>query len=480
MTLLLIIFLLVIFSLLSLILPKYNKFFILFAIIIVILFYFSLSKNFFHIESFYPSNKIITYTPCGNYYNLLINSLKEGNFYIATIKDLYIIDFFDTSVYKKNFYIYFGLTPVLLFYIPFHLSTNLYLTDKFLTFILGCIIFLLYLLILNFFIKKLKLKIKIFIIILSIFLIGICNYSPFLIIRGAIYEVCILTAMLCLLLSIILLFYLNDNDKYKNICFILLGILAALSVGARPHYILFIPILYITILYTEYNKNNKLNNFWEITFLFFTPCIIYGTILATYNFLRFDSFFEFGWKYQVNSINQRHYIQNFNDLFISLKCNFFSIPQIGNKTFFSLVESTQHSRANEYVSGIIYSFPLLLNFVFIFPFIKDSFKSTKIFILLLLVIAITNFTVTSLITGIVTRYVFEYLSILLIISLLIYYYLLKKWKKFNLQLILNILFIIVFIFTIYINISLLFCERNANFFNIASSNNYEKLTKLLF
>ena len=134
----------------------------------------------------------------------------------------------------------------------------------------------------------------------------------------------------------------------------------------------------------------------------------------------------------------------------------------------------------EYVSGIIYSFPLLLNFVFIFSFIKDSFKSNKIFILLLLFIAITNFTVTSLITGIVTRYVFEYLSILLIISLLIYYYLLKKWKRFNLQLILNILFIIVFIFTIYINISLLFCERNANFFNIASSNNYEKLTKLLF
>ena len=207
MNILIILLLLIIFSLLSVLFSEYHKICIVFSILIVLLFYFFLSKSFFHTESFYPDTKISTYKPCGNYYNLLLESLKHGKFFITNINNSQNIHILDTSIYKDKVYLYFGLTPLLLFYIPFKLITSLYLTDKFITFILGCVIFLLYLLILKIFTEKLNLKVNHFIIILSIFLIGICNYEPFLIIRGAIYEVCILTSMTCLLISIIILLY---------------------------------------------------------------------------------------------------------------------------------------------------------------------------------------------------------------------------------------------------------------------------------
>jgi hypothetical protein len=288
--------------------------------------------------------------------------------------------------------------------------------------------------------------------------------------------------MLCLFLSIIIFYHLNNNEKYKYLLIVLLGLLLSFSVGTRPQYILFIPIFYSIILYIEYIKSNK-NNFIEITFLFFTPCVIYGIIIATYNYLRFDSFIEFGWKYQENEFNQNHYFKGIQNLILGIKYNFFKMPYIGTKTVFSLIQSEGHSGGNEIVSGIFYSFPLLLDFIFVFHFFKYIVKKNKnifICLLFLLFIAIINFTITSLIGGIITRYVFEYLSILVIVSLLIFYYLLNKQKNYKFQLVLYILFITIFIFSMYINISLLFCEKNSIFFNIESANNYETIINFLF
>ena len=483
MNLLLIILFLTAFSFISNFFCKYYKIFVFLSVLIVISFYFSLSKNFFHTGIFYPTHDIYAYKPCGNYYNLLIDSLKEGKLYIAKINNLKNINPFDTSVYKDNVYIYFGLTPLLVFYIPFHLITGLYLTDKMLVFVLSGIFFLISLLILKIFLKETNLKIQPFIKILSIFLIGFCNYLPFLVIRGAIYEICILSAMICLFLSVITIYRLNTNKKHKYLFVFLLGSLLSFSVGARPQYILFIPIFYLAILYIECNKNNKITDFIVLTFLFFTPCIAYGIIIATYNYLRFDSFIEFGWKYQLNEYNQTHYFRDIKNILISIKYNFFEFPETGTKTVFSLVKSKGHSGGKELAAGIIYSFPLILNFVIILPFIKYTAKNKNIFIciLLFLSIALINFITTGLIGGIIVRYVFEYLSIIVILSLFIFYYLLNKQKNHKTLFVLfNILFVIFFIFSVYINISFLFCEPNSEFFNLPVSGSYKTVIKFLF
>lgn len=140
---------------------KIRKIFIVLSIISIIFCYFLISKNFFHPECFYPSYKNIIYPCCCNYYNLVVEAIKDRRVYISTSKiypklesndiyksyyNLFFVDddykwLLDTSYYKGKIYLYFGIMPVLLFYLPFNILTGLYLTDKVLVFILGCISF---------------------------------------------------------------------------------------------------------------------------------------------------------------------------------------------------------------------------------------------------------------------------------------------------------------------------------------------------
>ena len=59
------------------------------------------------------------------------------------------MQFYDFSYYKGKIYFYWGITPVLLFYLPFNLITNLCLSDNLIVFLSLSLIFLLSLLILK-------------------------------------------------------------------------------------------------------------------------------------------------------------------------------------------------------------------------------------------------------------------------------------------------------------------------------------------
>lgn len=244
MNLFLIVISIVVFSLIS-VFFKNKKIFIIISIIAVLFCYFLLAKNFFHPETFFPSSKINICYFCGNYYNLLADAIKNKKLYITTsefypkleINNIYenypIIvlsdeqykSLFDTSYYKGKIYLYFGITPVLLFYLPFNLITGLYLTDKFLVFILACMFFIISLIFLKNITKKFDNQLPNIIFILSIFLIGLCNYLPFLLIKNSIYEVAVITANLLLLISFLLLYYYLEikNTKKQYILVLLLS-----------------------------------------------------------------------------------------------------------------------------------------------------------------------------------------------------------------------------------------------------------------
>ena len=159
MILLLVIISVILFALLSNFFPN-KKFFIIISIIAVLFCYFLLEKNFFRSEYFFPSSKINTYFLCGNYYNLIVDAIKSKKFYLTTSQaypkletgniyknfpNIFFSDnkyrcLLDTSYYNGKIYLYFGITPILLFYLPFNLITNLYLTDKILGFVLACLV----------------------------------------------------------------------------------------------------------------------------------------------------------------------------------------------------------------------------------------------------------------------------------------------------------------------------------------------------
>ena len=162
MNLLLIIFLFIVFSFIPVIFPKLYKPCIIVSIFIVVSSYFFISKNFFHPEGFSPSREIKAYDFLWNHYNFIVDALKNHRLSLIVpeydkpipenieiyrtyaseylSKDWSFSALWDMSVYKGKLYLYFGITPVLLFYLPFNLVTGMYLSDNILCFVLSCFI----------------------------------------------------------------------------------------------------------------------------------------------------------------------------------------------------------------------------------------------------------------------------------------------------------------------------------------------------
>ena len=486
MTLFLITLSLTIFSLIAIFFPKYKKFFVIVSVIFIFSFYFFLVKSFYNVTSFYPSTDIKHSLFCSNYYNLLVDSLKKCKLYIGTRVDgkyssivsqnshepnFYLLD---TSIYKDKIYLYFGITPVLLFYLPFNLFTTLYLTDRLLVFILSCFIFLISV----FLIKKTAQKITDInnlptnIIIITIFFVGFCNLSPFLLIRSAIYEVAISSSIFLLLISFCLFYYYiyTDGLKKQEVLTFFLSLTLCLSVGARPYYILFIPIFFFSVLYIRYKETQNLKIIGRTIILFFIPCLIYGTILASYNYFRFDSIFEFGLKYQLNHLNLYNYKPAIKDFVIGLKNNLFLLPDMNESTIFSLTKTSGHRLGCDYIIGAIWICPVIFILSFIPFFFKEIYrKDLKIFIFLLTMSLVVGVTVIiTSVFGMAMRYIFEYVSIMMILSFIIYIFYITKTKDKLTKIFFNFMLTIFFIYSFFINISsLLSIYRDSAYYSRA-------------
>lgn len=484
MNLLLIIFSIVLFSFIPVIFSKLYKPFIVVSIIAVLLSYFFVSKYFFHPKGFLPSQEIQTYDFLWNHYNFITEALKNhrlslsvpgydkpipesndiyrtyGSEYIS--KDWSFAALWDMSVYKGKLYLYFGITPVLLFYLPFNLMTGMYLSDNILCFVLACLIFLLSLfLIKNLTIHKFTTYLPIHILV--VFLVGLCNLMPFILLRTSTYEVAIETATFLLLSSfVVLYFYLMIR---KSVLAFILGILLSLCVGARPFYVLFIPVVFIIICWVNYNNKKNIKYVANQAIIFLIPCIIIGTGLALYNYLRFDSIFEFGFKYVLNYENHYEQTPTIKDSLIAIKYALFNLPDINDSTFFSLAKTEGHMFANGNITGILWTFPMLLSLVLLPKFLKDMFiKDKKIFYVSILMIFVIflNLFVTSFI-GSFTRYQFEYLVLIAILSIVISYFYFNKINDKILKIFFCIAFIMLFAWSVFINSSLLLCEENLTY-----------------
>ncbi|MDD3054038.1 MAG: hypothetical protein PHG84_06550 [Endomicrobiaceae bacterium] len=501
MMLILIILSIVCLSLLCEIYKKKFKIILVLSILSVLCFYFFLVNNMYYPQFFTPKSKIVMAVPMFNYYNLLVHSLCQNKLYIATDENYPLLKhtnfkeciiktentkywyLLDTSYYKGKIYMYFGITPILLFYLPYNFLTNTYITDGIVVFICCSLIFLLSL----FIIKRLSYRIlneeiPFFIQVLSVFLIGLCNYSLILLVRPSTYEVAIVVGMVLILFSIYFFINYCFNIKYKkDIVICLIAFLSSLAVGCRPHYVFFIPIIFISILAVDIVDNIKKQTKFYHFLLFFVPCMFYGFILGLYNYLRFDSIFEFGFKYQLNDKNLMKWFFEFKELFMGLKYNLFQFPVL-HKIFpiFSTVQISDLKIGNEFAIGAIYIFPFILVTLFIPKIIKYFLKINKYISIIFLLISsmfIINLLVVSSI-GVVQRFVFEYMSIAVIISLLSFYFIYEQNKK-QMKKILNVAFIFIFIFAIYINISLIFDENNSSFYSFSNPNMYNNIVSFL-
>lgn len=273
-------------------------------------------------------------------------------------KELGVDYHFDHAFYKGKYYMYFGVAPVFLTFIPYKLITGYSLTTYHATqiyvgtFIIG--VFALFYLICKLFYKNVKFyQYLICAAVFSLLCIWYAVGAP------ALYCTAI-TAGLSLAIWSIYFFVkavYDDVSENKSILFAFLGSLfGALTFACRPP-IGLINILVIPLLIT-YLKKHKLNKklFGKLV-LAALPYLIVAALLMLYNYARFDNPLEFGQTYQLTIADQHNYGSIFKNI---------DLGNLFKNVIIYFLDVNRPLKNFPYINygGIILNFPIL-----VFPYI---------------------------------------------------------------------------------------------------------------
>lgn len=268
-----------------------------------------------------------------NQYELLAESILNGHLYIEYAVDPHLLEMenpydpamreqsgveyhWDHAFYNGHYYMYFGIVPVLVLFLPYRLITGLPLTTYHATqvftifFIMG-LFSITYGLTVR---RNKKMTLGCYLFVTS----ALCIVSVNNIIEApALYNTAVSSGICFSVWSIY--FYLKAfnffmKDEIDPKCLVTAALFGALVFGCRPNIGLY-NIIVIPAFYWIYLKLKNETGKMILTMMYvILPYLIIGLLLMLYNYVRFDSVFEFGQSYQLTIADQHSYMQ-FSQLF---------------------------------------------------------------------------------------------------------------------------------------------------------------------
>ncbi|HLB42902.1 MAG TPA: hypothetical protein VJN02_08665 [Gammaproteobacteria bacterium] len=230
----------------------------------------------------------------------------------------------DASLYNGKYYLYFGPLPVLTYFLPIKLLTGLYPAEVSAVLFFSSFSFIIGMTLLRQIKESYFSDVSGSQLIFIGLILGFANNAPFLLTRPKFYEVAIASTLFFMSLALYFLYHLlHDELKLKNAFWF--SSCLALTIAGRPHFILINIILLPCVLIYLYKTlgreqpsvsscllsrpRGQCNSIKSIRasliFTLFFPFISIALLLATYNYLRFYSVFEFGQSYQLASFDLR-------------------------------------------------------------------------------------------------------------------------------------------------------------------------------
>ena len=213
----------------------------------------------------------------------------------------------DASLYKEKYYLYFSPVVSLLVIAPFRFISGYYLSETILTTIFACVGFLFSCLVLNRIFRVAKVKPSTCYLFFSYLALAMLTNMPFLIRRSAIYELCIVSAYAFLMVGFY--FYLRALEKGKrgSVVLLMAGFLFALCIASRPNQIIIVAMLLFAFgLMRRWFYKDSGDGIFVSLGLLILPIAFVIVAMGCYNYVRFDSFLEFGWKYQLSGIDTKN------------------------------------------------------------------------------------------------------------------------------------------------------------------------------
>ena len=436
-------------------------------------------------------NKYSTYEPDDNVYNKdFVDSVLSGKFdldgelsedflnlenpyddisrgYVSRGKDYK----WDTAYYNGKVYEYFGILPLLLFFLPYRVVFKKYLAIAPVVYILSvCTIIMFKELtekIINRYFKEIPFKI-VFYLVLTLCFGSLIIYINAL---GRVYELAVISGLFFTMLGMILIFTSIENPE-KRYRYIFFGSWSlALSVACRPTdlfaSLIIVPYLLQLLVYDIKNFKQKKSLLFKLIFSVGIPYITVGIAMMWYNFVRFDSPFDFGTKYQLTITNMyalksRQYI-----IPMGLLTNFFTIPDF-IPTFPYIVNQNDlpifygYYYVENIISGVFFVAPVSF---FVFELINANRyirnKEYKITVNSLVIVGLFIAIISAYMGGSNQRYIMDYLWMFSFAGIMIYLFLYDYYSSKDVKRILQKVLCLLTIYTVFLGtFSGILSERN--------------------
>jgi tetratricopeptide (TPR) repeat protein len=257
----------------------------------------------------------------GFYYNLLVEGFSEGHLYVkrdapaalarlanpydAIANAPYTASCADLSYYKGRLYLYFGVTPALVLFWPYHALTGRYLPEGSADAILFALGFTAALGLIRSICRHYFPEINIWMLTAYMLVLGL---TMGLTVSGSYFDIARMGGFAFAMLALVAIWRAINARPWKRAFWLALASLAyGLAIGSRPSLLFGAIVLLIPVIRTwEATGETRLR--WQATLLFVAavvPITLIGLGLMLYNDLRFNNPFEFGWQYQlVRDANQ--------------------------------------------------------------------------------------------------------------------------------------------------------------------------------
>jgi hypothetical protein len=198
----------------------------------------------------------------------------------------------DWAWYKGKFYCYFGVVPAVILYLPYKLITGEYLSNRAGVFLFTAIAIVLMASLWRFCVKKYMPNAGFAFFTLSFFTLFFASGLWAQIRFPRVYSIAKTSGLMFALAGILLLLKSTENEKVNRLKVFFACLCFALIAGCRPNMI-FVSLLVPFVLWKY--RSRKLLPFVVI------PYLIAAVPLCAYNYVRFESIFEFGVKYNLTA-----------------------------------------------------------------------------------------------------------------------------------------------------------------------------------
>ena len=253
-------------------------------------------------------------------YAMLAQSITEGHFYLDKEPPQWLKDMddpydkgardelekmtgetclFDTAYFQGKYYVYFGIVPELLFYLPFYVLTGqnfptaIGVLIAMIAFMLGCTALL------DRFARYHFKHVSLGIFLLLQVPLIMCSGALYLIKFPTFYS---LPVMCGLAFSVWGLYFWmrGRSSSHTKICYLLGSLCMALVVGCRPQLVL-LSLVAIPLFWRTYITKRRIctrEGIAEFSCLL-APFVVVAAGLMWYNYVRFGSFTDFGANYNL-------------------------------------------------------------------------------------------------------------------------------------------------------------------------------------